>query len=157
MTLSIVLYLSSVGSILCSIQIPVKVATKFEARIIVFNIDIPITVGFPVSSTHYDIMLMKITDTLQVIIHYQSLNEPAVIKKLISLLNRNSGELVRKNPRYVSMNFECLKCTIYYYISYNQNLSLMHCVVATCTTTSFVCTGDKLYQATHSRKYIIKF
>ena len=38
----------SIGSILCSIQYPVKVATKFEARVIIFNIEIPITVGYPV-------------------------------------------------------------------------------------------------------------
>ncbi len=41
-------YDCSVGGILCSMQQPVKVATLFEARIIVFNIDIPITSGYSV-------------------------------------------------------------------------------------------------------------
>lgn len=40
----------STGSVLCSVENPVPVTTRVEARIIVFNIDIPITVGFPVSA-----------------------------------------------------------------------------------------------------------
>lgn len=36
---------------------------------------------------------------MQVILHYQSLNEPAVIRQLISLLNKNTGELIKKKPR----------------------------------------------------------
>ena len=41
---------ASTGSVLCSVESPVRVATRVEARIIVFNIEIPITVGFPVSA-----------------------------------------------------------------------------------------------------------
>lgn len=69
------------GSVLCSPDQPVRTTTRIEARIIIFNIEIPITVGFPV------------------VLHYQSQNEPATVKKLISLLNKNSGELIKKKPR----------------------------------------------------------
>lgn len=48
-SLCIACHTHSIGSVLCSIQHPVKVATKFEARIIVFNIEVPITIGYPVS------------------------------------------------------------------------------------------------------------
>lgn len=74
------------GSVLCSLEHPTRGVTRLEARIIVFNIDIPITVGFPV------------------VLHYQSVNEPAVVKKLVSQLNKNSGELVRKRPRCLTRN-----------------------------------------------------
>jgi hypothetical protein len=44
------LFVYRVGSILCDPTAPVKNATKMKARIIVFNIDIPITRGFMVST-----------------------------------------------------------------------------------------------------------
>ena len=46
----------SAGSVLCSPDHPIRVTTRIEARVIVFNIDIPITVGFPVS----DCLLFKL-------------------------------------------------------------------------------------------------
>lgn len=39
----------SIGNILCDPQNTVPVATKFQARIVVFNLTVPITKGFPVS------------------------------------------------------------------------------------------------------------
>ena len=38
-----------VGSILCDPADPIKAASRFRARVVIFNIDIPITKGFPVS------------------------------------------------------------------------------------------------------------
>lgn len=38
-----------VGYILCDPQVPVPIATKFQARIVVFNVTVPLTKGFPVS------------------------------------------------------------------------------------------------------------
>lgn len=40
----------SVGNILCDPQNPIPVASKFEARIVVFNIAVPITKGYSVSA-----------------------------------------------------------------------------------------------------------
>ena len=39
----------STGSVLCNPDNPVKVSTSLQAQVIVFDIEIPITVGFPVS------------------------------------------------------------------------------------------------------------
>ncbi|CAG8577545.1 9593_t:CDS:10, partial [Paraglomus occultum] len=74
----------STGSILCSPSSPVPVSSNFIAQIVVFDIKIPITKGFPV------------------IIHHQSLNEPAVITKLLAVLDKSTGEIVKKNPRHLS-------------------------------------------------------
>lgn len=38
----------SVGNILCDPQYPIPVTTRFEARIVVFNVTVPITKGFSV-------------------------------------------------------------------------------------------------------------
>lgn len=38
----------SVGYILCDGNFPVPVASKFEARLVVFNVTVPITKGYPV-------------------------------------------------------------------------------------------------------------
>ncbi|GBM49231.1 HBS1-like protein [Araneus ventricosus] len=74
------------GSMLCSIDKPVKVTSRFEARLVIFNISVPITKGFPV------------------ILHYQSLSEQAYVKKLVSQLNRSTGEVVRNKPRCLTKN-----------------------------------------------------
>lgn len=74
------------GSMICSVERPVKVTSRFEARLVIFNISVPITKGYPA------------------ILHYQSLSEQAVVKKLISELNRNTGEVRRHKPRCLSKN-----------------------------------------------------
>lgn len=71
----------NVGCILCDPAQPIRTTTCIQARIVVFNIDIPITNGFPV------------------VFHYQSLCEPAVIKKLVSQLHKSTGEVVKKKPK----------------------------------------------------------
>ena len=38
-----------VGSILCDPAEPIKATSRFRARVVIFNIDVPITKGFPVS------------------------------------------------------------------------------------------------------------
>ena len=42
---------SSIGNVLCSVDDPAKVTSSIQARIIIFNIKIPITNGYPVSRT----------------------------------------------------------------------------------------------------------
>ncbi|XP_065842838.1 HBS1-like protein [Oscarella lobularis] len=76
----------TIGSVLSAPSSPVKAATKFKAQIIVFNIDVPITRGFPV------------------LIHYQSVNEPGIVNRLVHSLDRNSGEIIRKKPRCLGKN-----------------------------------------------------
>lgn len=76
----------SVGFVLSDPIQQVPVTTRFEARIVVFNVKIPITRGFPV------------------LIHHQSLVESANIVKLKALLNKSTGELIKKKPRCLGNN-----------------------------------------------------
>jgi len=74
------------GMVLCDPTSLVPVTNKFQARVVVFNIDMPITKGFPV------------------IIHYGSVSEQGNIKKLVSLLNKSNGEVVKNKPRCLTGN-----------------------------------------------------
>ncbi|XP_069701678.1 protein HBS1 isoform X3 [Periplaneta americana] len=76
----------SVGYILCDPAQPIPVTSHFEARIVVFNIKIPITKGY------------------SVILHHQSLLEQAVITKLVAQLHKSSGEVVKRRPRCLVRN-----------------------------------------------------
>nr|BAE01206.1 unnamed protein product [Macaca fascicularis] len=74
----------NVGCIFCGPKEPIKACTRFRARILIFNIEIPITKGFPV------------------LLHYQTVSEPAVIKRLISVLNKSTGEVTKKKPKFLT-------------------------------------------------------
>ncbi|XP_067142523.1 HBS1-like protein isoform X2 [Centruroides vittatus] len=76
----------TIGSIACDPNNPIQVTTRFQARIVVFGIEVPITKGFPV------------------ILHYQSMSEQAVVKKLISQLHKSTGQVVKKKPRCLTKN-----------------------------------------------------
>ncbi|CAG5123412.1 unnamed protein product [Candidula unifasciata] len=76
----------NIGSCLCDPASPARSATRIRAKIAIFNIDTPITKGFPV------------------VFHYQAINEPAVIKRLLSQLNRATGEVIKKRPRCLVKN-----------------------------------------------------
>ncbi|CAG8762180.1 16329_t:CDS:2, partial [Acaulospora morrowiae] len=72
-----------VGSVLCPPSNPVPITSHLRAQIVVFNVKIPITKGFPV------------------ILHRQSINEPANIIELISIVNKSTGAVLKKNPRHI--------------------------------------------------------
>ncbi|KAI4471755.1 translation factor [Holotrichia oblita] len=76
----------AVGFILSDPGNPVQISSKFQAKIVVFNVTVPITKGF------------------SVILHHQSLVEPAVVSKLIAQLHKNTGEVIKKHPRFLSNN-----------------------------------------------------
>ncbi|XP_065086383.1 protein HBS1 [Ochlerotatus camptorhynchus] len=76
----------SVGYILSDIYNPIPLATRIRARIVVFNVKVPITMGYPV------------------LLHHQSLIEPATICKLKAQLHKGTGEVVKKNPRCLGNN-----------------------------------------------------
>lgn len=75
-----------IGSGLCDPSAPSKSATRIRAKIVLFNMEVPITKGFPV------------------VFHYQSINEPAVIKRLLCQLNRSTGEVIKRKPRCLVKN-----------------------------------------------------
>nr|KAF6505421.1 HBS1 like translational GTPase [Rousettus aegyptiacus] len=74
----------NVGCIFCGPKEPIRACTRFRARILIFNIEIPITKGFPV------------------LLHYQTVSEPAIIKRLISVLNKSTGEVTKKKPKLLN-------------------------------------------------------
>jgi elongation factor 1 alpha-like protein len=76
----------SIGFILSDLVSPVPLAAKIRARILVFNVKAPITIGYPV------------------LLHYHSLVEPATISKLKAQLHKGTGEIIKKNPRCLTNN-----------------------------------------------------
>uniref|UniRef100_A0A8C5BES2 HBS1-like protein n=1 Tax=Gadus morhua TaxID=8049 RepID=A0A8C5BES2_GADMO len=71
----------NVGYVFCDPKEPIRACTRFRARILLFNIEVPITKGFPV------------------LLHYQTVSEPATIKKLVSVLHKSNGEVLKKKPK----------------------------------------------------------
>ncbi|KAE8602531.1 hypothetical protein XENTR_v10014020 [Xenopus tropicalis] len=71
----------NVGCVFCSPNEPIKACTRFRARVLIFNFEVPITQGFPV------------------LIHYQTVSEPATIRKLVSVLHKSTGEVMKKKPK----------------------------------------------------------
>ncbi|XP_060749531.1 HBS1-like protein isoform X1 [Tachysurus vachellii] len=74
----------NVGCVFCDPKEPIRSCTRFRARILLFNIEVPITQGFPV------------------LLHYQTVIEPATIRKLVSVLHKTSGEVLKKKPKCLS-------------------------------------------------------
>lgn len=79
-----------VGSMLCDPSSPLKSATRIKAKIVLFNVEIPITKGF------------------MVVFHYQSITEPAVIKRLNSQLNKSTGEVIKNRPKCLVKNMSAV-------------------------------------------------
>ncbi|ROL46998.1 HBS1-like protein [Anabarilius grahami] len=74
----------NIGCIFCDPKEPIRACTRFRAKILLFNIEVPITKGFPV------------------LLHYQTISEPATIRKLVSILHKSSGEVLKKKPKCLS-------------------------------------------------------
>ncbi|XP_065211667.1 protein HBS1 [Planococcus citri] len=75
-----------VGSVLCDIEKPIPISTKFEAKIVLFNVVIPITKGFTV------------------ILHLHNIIDSVIIKKLNAQVHKVTGELISKRPRCLLKN-----------------------------------------------------
>ncbi|KAH8925250.1 hypothetical protein BT69DRAFT_1332309 [Atractiella rhizophila] len=76
-------YLSS-GSVLCEETNVIPLASTFEAQIVVFDLKYPLTIGAQVELFHH------------------SRDIPATITKLEAILDRQTGAVVKKNPRLVA-------------------------------------------------------
>ncbi|XP_021367800.1 HBS1-like protein isoform X1 [Mizuhopecten yessoensis] len=76
----------SLGSVVCDPSYPIHCATRIRARVVLFNLEIPVTKGF------------------MVVFHYQSITEPAVIKRLVCQLNKSSGEVLKNRPKCLTKN-----------------------------------------------------
>ncbi|KAF8897219.1 EF Tu GTP binding domain-containing protein [Infundibulicybe gibba] len=73
-----------IGNVLCLPTDPIPLATVFTARIIVFDIQVPITAGTSVELFHH------------------SRDLPATISKLISIIDRATGKELKANPRVLA-------------------------------------------------------
>ncbi|PFH52608.1 hypothetical protein AMATHDRAFT_139460 [Amanita thiersii Skay4041] len=74
----------NIGSVLCPSHNLVPMVTSFTARIIVFDIQTPVTAGASVELFHH------------------SRDLPATISKLLSTLDRASGKVIKNNPRVLT-------------------------------------------------------
>jgi len=74
----------SIGNVLCSTTDLPPLVSTFTARIIVFDIQLPITAGTSVEVFHH------------------SRDVPATMSKLISTIDRASGKVLKSNPRMLT-------------------------------------------------------
>ena len=72
--------------IVCDPSQPVKVSKHFAAKLVVLNIDTPITKGFAC------------------VLHYGGVTEAAVLKKLVAQVSKGTGEIVKRKPRILAKN-----------------------------------------------------
>ncbi|EFI27667.1 EF Tu GTP binding domain-containing protein [Coprinopsis cinerea okayama7 len=71
----------NIGGVLCPPTDLIPLATSFLARIIVFDVEVPITAGSSIELYHH------------------SRDVPATATKLLATLDRATGQVVKKNPR----------------------------------------------------------
>ncbi|KAJ7067973.1 P-loop containing nucleoside triphosphate hydrolase protein [Mycena amicta] len=74
----------TVGSVLCPPSDPVPLALSFTARLLIFDIQVPIISGAMVELFHH------------------SRDVPATISKLVATLDRTSGKVLKNNPRVLA-------------------------------------------------------
>ncbi|KLO07490.1 EF Tu GTP binding domain-containing protein, partial [Schizopora paradoxa] len=74
----------AIGYVLCPPTNLVPLTTSFTARIIVFEIETPLTIGASVELFHH------------------SYNVPATISKFLATLDKGSGAVIKKNPRVLA-------------------------------------------------------
>ncbi|KAJ3129649.1 HBS1-like protein [Nowakowskiella sp. JEL0407] len=76
----------SKGSVVCNPEQPIPVTTRIKAQIVTFDLLIPLTPGCILE------------------IHYSSSTETASLAKLVSIVDKSTGEVVKKNPRAIPKN-----------------------------------------------------
>ncbi|KAJ3330722.1 HBS1-like protein [Gonapodya sp. JEL0774] len=75
-----------IGHVLCDPVKPVSIASTFLTQIVVFDTPIPITAGF------------------RSILHHQSTSEQVTVSKLVSVIDKATGEATSKKPRRIPRN-----------------------------------------------------
>jgi elongation factor 1 alpha-like protein len=77
----------SIGCVLSDPTFPCKVATRFQTRLVTFDaMRIPLTKGFTG------------------VMHIGTLSEQVTVKRLISQLNKGTGEVIKAKPRCLPKN-----------------------------------------------------
>ena len=103
-----------VGRVLCPLTDPITLASAFTARIIIFDIQVPILAGTSVSdhSSSPSALLLHRRESscrfffflvlaFQIELFHHSRDVPAAISKLNATLDRASGTVTKQNPRSV--------------------------------------------------------
>ena len=81
----------AVGHFVCdTLHPPMPVSDRIRARIILFNLELPFVKGFPV------------------VLHYKSTSESAVVKRLVSQLNKSTGEVIKDKPRFLTKGMSAI-------------------------------------------------
>ncbi|KAK0453278.1 P-loop containing nucleoside triphosphate hydrolase protein [Armillaria borealis] len=91
----------AVGSVLCPPTDVVPLATNFTARIIIFDVQLPITAGASVRGHQFFYHYLSDRSS-QVELFHHSRDVPATIVNLISTLDRTTGTIVKKKPRVLT-------------------------------------------------------
>ncbi|KAF8640104.1 hypothetical protein AX17_001340 [Amanita inopinata Kibby_2008] len=76
----------NIGNVLCSPSNLIPLASSFTARIIVFDVQLPVTAGVSVELFHHSREL------------------PAMVSRLTSILDRATGRVTKTNPRVLTKN-----------------------------------------------------
>eukprot|EP00035_Acanthoeca_spectabilis_P005069 m.109861 g.109861 ORF g.109861 m.109861 type:complete len:938 (+) comp12856_c0_seq1:339-3152(+) len=80
----------AVGSIICAELCPISVATAFEAQIVTFDMDVPITKGH------------------SVLVYFHQRAISGTVKKLLATLDKKTREPVGRKPRLIKSNSSAL-------------------------------------------------
>ncbi|EGR27885.1 hypothetical protein IMG5_187290 [Ichthyophthirius multifiliis] len=75
------------GNVLCSIEYPIPTTNLIDAEFVAFELIYPILKG------------------AQVIVYINTAKSPGFIKKVYNLIDKNSGDILKKNPKYIYLNF----------------------------------------------------
>ncbi|TPX33448.1 hypothetical protein SmJEL517_g03653 [Synchytrium microbalum] len=76
----------SIGTVLCDPNAPIPLTTRIKARIVTFEIAIPLTIG------------------VKVVFHQKSLTEPAIITRLVEVVDKTTGQVTNRKPRALPRN-----------------------------------------------------
>ena len=81
----------SPGNIMAELGCPAPITSRFRARIVVFDVRVPLTQGFPV------------------MLHIHNAEEPASIAKLLAEVSKTTGEVKKQKIKYA------FSCYLHYY------------------------------------------
>ena len=98
----------SIGTVLCLPTEPVPMVTKFVAQVIIFDIELPITVGASVKSAYLLPVFSLIS--CQVELFHHSRTVPATLSRLIATLDRATSVVLKHNPRLEFLPMTPTKC-----------------------------------------------
>ena len=74
---------------ICDPSKPVPISSLFTVQVLTLDLSIPLTLGMPV------------------IVYHQQRVEPGRISKLLCIHDKNTGDVIQKNPRFIHKQSIC--------------------------------------------------